>query len=185
MQLYFDNPNPIQQDGFVFNFYKGGELSLRFQQIGSVGKKTYQFNIRHISNGQIKNHTLIINSGLQTIKKREATVTYLKGYDNIQSDFDIKGLPNRSILKTTIQSLNGEFVTGLAGETYITAQQIDEDENPIGIPLSIGRTSVSDFAILNMPDVTINFLRNDGQLRLSMKTLDNTKSYRYKTKYSI
>ena len=180
MQLYFDNPNPIQQDGFVFNFYKGGELSLRFQQIGSVGKKTYQFNIRHISNGQIKNHTLIINSGLQTIKKREATVTYLKGYDNIQSDFDIKGLPNRSILKTTIQSLNGEFVTGLAGETYITAQQIDEDENPIGIPLSIGRTSVGDFAILNMPDVTINFLRNDGQLRLSMKTLDNTKSYRYK-----
>lgn len=178
MQIYFHDPN---HEGFAFMYNADGSLKLRLQQINSTGSRSYTFRITHTSGNQTKEHTLIINSqSLQPIKRREATVTYLKGYDNVQSDFDTKGLPNRSVLGITLQSLNGEFVTGKGGETYITAQQIDVAGNPIGIAVSAGRTSIDDFAILDMPDVKITFLRNAGELRLNMKTLDNTKSYRYK-----
>lgn len=67
MQLYF----PAPHDGFVFNFYKGGELSLRFQQIRATGAKSYTFNITHTSGGQTKNHTLIINSQSQPQPTRQ------------------------------------------------------------------------------------------------------------------
>lgn len=192
IQLYLDNPNPISQDGFVFNFYKDGELSLRFQQLGSTGKKTYTFYITHESSEGIKEHTLIINSGIQPVKKREATITYhsesQQGYDNVESVFNTLGIPNRPrdmSVKIHPESTNGEFITGLGNwdSTYITIQEIDVNTGAnIGASVSRGRDANSIDAIISIEtnDVIISFLRNGGELSLKMNELDNSKSYKYK-----
>ncbi|WP_330111368.1 hypothetical protein VSU16_07085 [Cetobacterium somerae] len=192
IQLFLDNQNPIPQDGFVFDFYKDGELSLRFQQLGSTGRKTYKFYITHESSEGIKEHTLIINSGIQAVKRREVTVIYhselQQGYDNIESTFDTRGIPNRlrdMSVKIHSENTNGEFITGLGNKdsTYITIQEIDINTGAnIGAPVSKGREVNSSDTIIPIEttNVVVSFLRNGGELSLKMKNLDNSKSYKYK-----
>ncbi|MBC2852023.1 hypothetical protein H5J22_11505 [Cetobacterium sp. 8H] len=68
LQIYFNDPN---HEGFVFMYNGDGSLKLRLQQINSTGAKSYTFHITHISGGQTKNHTLIINSQKQIQPSRQ------------------------------------------------------------------------------------------------------------------
>ncbi|MGL6166752.1 MAG: hypothetical protein ACRC0Y_00530, partial [Fusobacteriaceae bacterium] len=185
MQVYYQASNG--QDNFVFNFYKGGQLSLRSNQINSKGAKSYTFKIIHTStsgttSGQIKEHTLIINSNI-VVSKKEATVIYLNGYDIDETTFTINGGVSRTGIEVKKDNFTDGFINGLTYQegTYITVQQIDIYGTNIGSPVSLGRALGDNLpTALTLPDVKITFLGNDGVLRLNMRTLDNSKSYRYK-----
>lgn len=179
LQLGIHTPN---HEVFVFKYYRKGELSLRFQQINSTGPKSYTFNITHTStNGSIKKHTLIINANM--ISKKEATITYLKGYDKVLSMIDTTGKPTRSDIKVEKNNFSEGFINGLGypEATHITVQQIDTNGNNIGTAKFKGRPSTSNsITELDMDDVKISFYGNDGSLWTTMKSTDNTKSYRYR-----
>ena len=177
LQLNINTPN---HEVFVFKYYKNGELGLRFQQLNQ-GLKSYTFNITHTSGSLIKKHTLVINGG--KISKKEATVKYLNGYDGVETTFDFNGLPSRTGIEVTKNNFTESFINGLGytSGTFITVQQIDINGNSIGSSVSAGRALGSNATVnLGMPDIDISFLGNEGQLRIKMKTMDNTKSYRYK-----
>ncbi|MGL6120395.1 MAG: hypothetical protein ACRC0V_07795 [Fusobacteriaceae bacterium] len=179
LQLSINTPN---HEVFVFKYYRNGELSLRFQQINSTGPKSYTFNITHTStNGSIKEHTLIINANI--ISEKEATITYFKGYNDAMSMIDTTGKPSRTDIKVEKNNFSEGFINGLdfRDATYITVQQIDTNGNNVRDPVSLGRTLGSNIPTeLDMDDVKISFNGNDGALSTTMKSIDNTKSYRYK-----
>ncbi|MGL5056575.1 MAG: hypothetical protein ACRC6A_04300, partial [Fusobacteriaceae bacterium] len=185
MQVYYQASNG--QDNFVFNFYKGGQLSLRSNQINSKGAKSYTFKIRHTSTSgttsdQIKDHTLIINSNI-VVSKKEATVIYLNGYDNVETTFDSIGKVNRTVIGVIKDNFLDGFINGLENSqpTYITVQQIDSSGNNMGDTVSAVREAGSVTGVeFNMNDETKRSLLNTGLLRLNMEKLDNSKSYRYK-----
>ena len=175
---------------FNFLYLPDGRLQFRIIKSRRTGAQTYTFKITHVSAelGK-KDHTLIINAGVPPIKRREATVTYLEGYDYSENRFTLAGKPLRGDVISQIHdsSTNGEFINGIGynvpGQTgtHITIQQIDTNGVHIGTGVSEKRDSTSNLPTeLNMPDVKITFLGNDGILQLNMKTFDNTKSYRYK-----
>ncbi|MGL5950615.1 MAG: hypothetical protein ACRCZH_04260, partial [Cetobacterium sp.] len=87
-----------------------------------------------------------------------------------------------TVIEVTKNNFTEGFINGFGASTptYITVQQIDSSGNNIGASVSAGRGANSTTGIeFNMTDVKISFL-NTGLLRFNMKTLDNTKSYRYK-----
>ncbi|WP_297432154.1 hypothetical protein [uncultured Cetobacterium sp.] len=142
---------------------------------------TYKLNIKHYESSGLKrlDYNLDIVIKEDFAKERSVTVTYLKGYDRLMLDkqgfekinFDILGKPNvnTSTNEYIKVDTNGEFISGLIGDSIIKIKNINGEL----IKEVSGTEKEIDLGELKL------FFSSQGFFSLQMKTVENQKIFEY------
>lgn len=142
---------------------------------------TYKLNIKHYEPSGLKrlDYNLDIVIKEDFAKERSVTVTYLKGYDRLMLDkqgfekinFDILGKPNvnTSTNEYIKVDTNGEFISGLIGDSIVKIKNINGEL----IKEVSGTEKEVDLGELKL------FFSSQRFFSLQMKTVENHKIFEY------